>query len=651
MDKETILKTEEFQQDEYEAQPRRLEPRINLSIGIIAVTLSLFQLYTSWRGSFDVFIQRPLHIAFVFTILFAIYPPRKKSGRKNKILLIDWILIASTLICTIWVMINADQFMEGISDSTLTDLVLGAIIVLLVLEGSRRVLGPVLPVIACLAIFYAIFGSYVPGIWAHRGFSIKAIIEQLYMSNIGIWGFITGISATIIPGFLIFGTLLQKTGGGETFVDLAKRIAGRSHGGPAKVSIFSSALFGTISGSAVANVVVDGIFNIPLMKSLGYKHEFAGGVEASTSTGGQLVPPIMGAGAFIMAELLGIPYSRVAIGAIIPAVLYYLCCYAGIHFEAQRLHLKPIPSDMIPSFWKEILPKSPSFILPVSILVYLLGVGYSPSLSILYSIMVSIGWNLLSSRKKETLKVHSKQIIAALEAGGKAIVMVAALCACAQIVVAMFSMTGIGVKFSEMIIAFGHGSNIWTLFFGMMICLVLGMGVPSTAAYVLAGSVVGPALISLEADPLVTHMFIFYFAILSAITPPVCTAVYVASAIAQSNWWKTGWVAVRLGIAGFIIPYMFFYAPTLLLFGEPLHIIVNSITAAAGVISVSAAVMGFFLKPISWIERLMLLLGGFMFIDPKLVTDAIGFLIIGVVYINQKCDLLAFLRRSEGKSP
>jgi TRAP transporter 4TM/12TM fusion protein len=625
----------DIQVDEYESQPRTLQPRMDVGIGVIAIALSLFQLYTSWRGSFDVYIQRPIHIALVFLILFFIFPMRKKGEARNRIHWLDWLLAGSALICTIWVMLNVDRFLESFASVPL-DIVFGTLMILVVLEGTRRILGPVLPILFTVTILYALFGRYLPGSWGHRGFTIQMLIETLYTGQNGLWGMITGISASLIPGFLIFGVILEKLGGGVTFVDLALRLAGKSHGGPAKVSCFSSALFGTISGSAVANVVVDGVFNIPLMKKLGYRKEFAAAVEATASTGGQIMPPIMGAGAFIMAELLGMSYTRIAAGAAIPAILFYLGVYTAVHFEAQRMHLQRLPDDMVPSFRKKILPNCLPFVLPVSVLIYLLTVGYTPSLSVLYAVVISVVWHFVGCRDLATLRTRFKQVLTALDAGGRAIVMVAALCACAQLIVCMLNMTGIGVKLCASIIELSGGNLLLTLFLAMIICLILGMGIPTTAAYVLAASAVGPAISGLGASPFSVHMFIFYFAIISAITPPVCSAVYVASAIAQSNWWRTGWIATRLGLSGFIVPYMFFYAPTLLLFGDPLMILMNSVSAAFGVIALSAAAMGFLLKPLSWIERLCLLAAAFLLIDPSFLTDLAGWLILGSMYIMQR---------------
>lgn len=641
------VESEKIQLDEYEAQPRDLSRCFDIAVGIVAIALSAFQIYTSWFGPFMNLIQRSIHLGFAFVLLFALYPLRKRSAERNEIRWYDWALIAFTLVCTIWVIVNAERFIENPMEGTTFDLVLGAIMTLLILEGARRILGFVLPTIAVITILYALLGPYLPGMWAHNGFSLSLILDSLYTSSVGMWGFIVGISANLIAGFLIYGVMLQKTGGGETFVDLALIIAGRSHGGPAKVSCFSSAFFGTISGSAVANVVVDGVFNIPLMKSLGYKKEFAAAVEATTSTGGQLMPPIMGAGAFVMAEILGISYARVAIGAAIPAILYYLGCYTGIHLEAQKMKLKPLSPEMIPSFRKKVLPRSLPFFLPVSILVYLLSTGYNPPMAVLYSLLISVGWHLLSGlRNRELLRVRLKQIISCLDVGGRTICVVAALCGCAQIIVCMFNMTGVGVKFCQLIIDLSHGNTFLTLFLGMIIALILGMGLPTTAAYILAASVVGPVIVRLGAEPLAAHLFIFYYAIIAAITPPVCGAVYVAAAIARSNWWRTGLIATRLGIAGLIIPYLFFYGPSLLLYGSVWEVIINSVTAALGVIALSAGVMGFYLRPVGWVERLLLLTSAGLLVVPEVYMAGPGVILLGLIYLDQRFNLLSSRKKT-----
>jgi TRAP transporter 4TM/12TM fusion protein len=511
------------------------------------------------------------------------------------------------------------------------------LLIIVILESTRRILGLALPIIVALLIAYAFAGPYLPGMWAHRGFSVGMVLQSLYLEPDGIFGFMVGISANVIAGFLIFGLFLSDTGGGETFVDLAKRLAGRSHGGPAKVSCFSSAFFGTISGSAVANVVVDGVFNIPLMKSLGYKKEFAAAVEATTSSGGQLMPPVMGAGAFIMAEMLGVSYAKVAFAAAIPAFLYYVGCYAGVHFWAQKLHMKPLPPEEIPSFRKRILPRSAPFVIPVAILVYFLGIGRNPALSVFYSVILGMAcFLILPNASHHNLASKIRVIIKSLDNGGRSIVMVAVLCACAQMVVSMLTVTGLGIKISEAVVTLSAGNVLACLFFTMIVAIILGMGVPTTAAYVIAASVCVPPLLKLGVPALSAHMFAFYFAIISAITPPVCAAVFVAAAIAQSNWVKTAFIACRLGLAGFVIPYMFYYSPTLLLQGTVPDIIQNSVTAFLGVIALSSGIIGFLRRPLSWFESVLMIIAGAMFIDPGTLTDIMGALIFGYMYFSQR---------------
>lgn len=500
---------------------------------------------------------------------------------------------------------------------------------------TRRILGWILPAIAVITILYAYLGPHLPAAFAHRGFGTDYIIETLYMSTSGIWGTVTGVSATIIAGFLIFGAILFYTGGGEVFVDLAKAIAGRSYGGPAKVSCISSALFGTISGSAVANVVVDGIFNIPLMKKLGYKPEFAGAVEATASTGGQLMPPVMGAGAFIMAEFLGLPYVDVAIAAAIPALLYYLGLFSSVHFAARKLNLERLPKEVIPSL-KNTLPKSACLFVPVTLLIYLMMSGHDPTTSVLWATGVSVALFLAQARSFAVLKERAWNIVLALETGGKSIVLIACLCACAQIVIGMVNLSGLGIKMSEMVLSLSMGMKSLALFFTMIVCLILGMGLPTTAAYVLAASVAGPALIKLGVIPMAAQLFVFYFAILSAITPPVCAATYAAVAIARSNFWKTGWLGLRMGLAGFMAPFLFVVCPSLLFVGSPPEILWNSLVSALGVMAMAGAVMGYFGDRNRWFESVLLAVGALLLLKPGLITDLIGLGMVSAIYILQK---------------
>jgi TRAP transporter 4TM/12TM fusion protein len=346
-------------------------------------------------------------------------------------------------------------------------------------------------------------------------------------------------------------------------------------------------------------VVVDGVFNIPLMKRLKYRPEFAAAVEATASTGGQLVPPVMGAGAFIMAELTSTPYLKIALAATIPALLYYVGVASSVHFEARKSGLERIPKELIPSLGIT-LPKSAPLFVPIALLIYLLVQGYDPTTSVFWATIASVGLYFITARSFDRLKERGRNLLFALEAGGKAMILVACLCACAQIVIGMFNLAGLGIRISEAVIGLSAGSRFLGLFFTMIVCIVLGMGLPTTAAYVLAASVTGPALIKLGLAPVAAHLFVFYFAIISAITPPVCAAVFAATAIAKSNWLPTGWLAVRMGMGGFMTPFLFSYCPPLLLVGSPLDIIWNSLVSALGVMAMAGATMGYFGGRCKW---------------------------------------------------
>jgi TRAP transporter 4TM/12TM fusion protein len=620
--------------DPDEKVARILKGKAEIAAGALALLLALFQLYTAYAGAFPDLIQRSVHIGLAMVLGFIMYPAVNRSP-KDRASFPDLVLaVLGAVVCT-YAAINYDRIVMNPGISNRVDLIFGVIITLLVLEMTRRILGWILPFIAVLTVVYAYAGPYLPDAFAHRGFGTEYILETLYMSTSGIWGNVTGVSATIMAGFLIFGSLLFYTGGGETFVDLAKALAGRSYGGPAKVSCISSALFGTISGSAVANVVVDGVFNIPLMKKLGYRPEFAGAVEATASTGGQIMPPVMGAGAFIMAEFISTPYLKIALAATIPALLYYLGVTASVHFGARKDNLSRIPRELIPSV-RKTLPKSASLFVPVVLLIYLMMAGWDPTTSVFWATVTSVVVYFAGVRSSPMLKERAVNLVKALEAGGKSIVLIAALCACAQIVIGMFNLTGLGIKISEMVIGLSMGIEFLALFFTMIVCLILGMGLPTTAAYVLAASVAGPALIKLGVVPIAAHLFVFYFAIISAITPPVCAAVYAAAAIARSNWLMTGWLAVRMGLGGFVAPFLFVYRPGLLLIGSPIDIIWSSLVSAAAIFSLAGAAIGYFGDRCRWYESLMLFGSAVFLIIPGLATDLIGLALVSVIFIYQK---------------
>ncbi|HET7875732.1 MAG TPA: TRAP transporter fused permease subunit [Methylomirabilota bacterium] len=622
-----------------EPDTRRLAGWLGVLGGGVAAAFAVFHLWTAapFVGAFPDLIQRSIHLAFAFTLCFLLYPARRGRSPSGRPAVPDLLLAAGALAALVYVIRHYDWIMENPGDSTPAGVVLGTILTVVTLEAARRTVGWVFAALAVLGIAYAYWGAFVPGTWGHRGYGWVTIQESLYLSTQGILGSVTGISATLVAIFLVFGAVLYHTGGGETFVDLAKLIAGRSYGGPAKVSVFSSAFFGTISGSAVANVVVDGIFNIPLMKKMGYKPEFAAAVEATASSGGQIMPPVMGAGAFIMAELLQVPYAQIALAAALPAILYYLGCGAAIHFEARRLNLATIPRELLPRArdvfaWR----RSAALFIPVLILTWFLLQGYTAQTSTFWSVIASLVIFVASGSSWADCRARVLGLWRAFEAGGRAIVLVATLIAAAGIVIGMVNLTGVGVKLSEFIVGASGDSLLGALFFAMLVCLILGMGLPTTAAYVLAASVVAPALIKLGTLPLAAHLFVFYFAIISAITPPVCAAVYVAAAIARADWLKTGLIATRLGLAGFVAPYMFVYAPALLWQGSLGEIAWATITACVGVIALAAGSMGFLLRPASVPERAVLIAASLLLIKPGVYTDLAGFALLGAALLIQR---------------
>jgi TRAP transporter 4TM/12TM fusion protein len=622
-----------------EAEPRTLRGRLGVAVALTAAVYALFHLWTAapFVGAYPDLIQRSIHLAFAFVLCFLLFPARPGRSPAGRPSVTDWALVAAAVAPLAYIVVFYDWVMENPATSTPVALVLGTLLTLVTLEAARRTIGLTFAAIAFIAMAYAYLGPFIPGAWGHRGFGWTTILETLYLSTEGVLGSVTGISATLVAIFLVFGAVLYHTGGGETFVDLAKLIAGRSWGGPAKVSVFSSAFFGTISGSAVANVVVDGIFNIPLMKRMKYRPEFAAAVEATASSGGQIMPPVMGAGAFIMAELLQMSYAQVALAAAVPALLYYLGCGAAIHFEARRSQLARIPADLIPRArdvfaWR----RSAALFIPVVILVHFLMSGYTAGTSTFWSVVASLVLFLAAATSGADLRARVKGMGAALVAGGKAIVQVAVLIAAAGIVIGMINMTGVGVKLSEFVIGASGASLFLALVLAMVVCLILGMGLPTTAAYVLAASVVAPALVKLGTTELAAHLFVFYFAIISAITPPVCAAVYVAAAIARADWVRTGFIATRLGLAGFIAPYMFVYSPALLLRGPWWEVTWAALTASIGVIALAGGAMGYFARHATLLERLALVAGALLLIKPGIYTDVAGFVLVGGVFSVQR---------------
>lgn len=594
-------------------------------VGLIAISFSLFQLYTAIFGSLDAHMQRAVHLSFAMALVYLLFPSRKSWSREH----LHWIDVILALIAAampLYIVANYHELVLRAGLMTPNDMIIGSIGVFLVLEAARRVVGWPIVTIAVLFLVYAFAGPHIPGTFAHRGVSPQMMVQHLYFTTEGIFGIPLGVSATFIFLFILFGAYLEKSGLGQFFIDLANSIAGWARGGPAKVAVLSSALMGTVSGSSVANVAGTGSFTIPMMKKLGYKPEFAGAVEAAASTGGQLMPPIMGAAAFLMTEMIGKPYIDIVKAAAIPAVLYFTGIMIGVHLEAKKNGLKGIPRDQLPKIGKLLLDKG-HLALPLIAIIYLLVAGYTPMRAALWAIALTI----IASMLRASTRMSVKDIIKGLADGARSALGVIIACACAGIIIGVVTKTGLGLKLGSVLIDLAGGYLLPTLFFTMITSIILGMGVPTTANYIITATIAAPAIIQLGVPVLAAHLFVFYFGIIADITPPVALAAFAGSGIARSNPFMTGVNASKLAIAAFIIPYMFVLSPALLLIDVTLpRILMLLITSVIGMTMISAAVFGFIYTKTGWLDRLCFLAAGLLLIDPDVTTDIIGIFVLAV---------------------
>ena len=599
----------------------------------IAILMSAYHLYAGAFGTPEAMMHRSIHLSFTLVLIFLVSMTSGEKQTRGKICL-DLVLLFFTFLSLGYLFLNYEYVVTRypyVQALTTWDFVMGVILTLILLEASRRVIGWALPITAAVFLLYALFGNYLPGLLRHTGFNIETIIDQLYLTTEGIFGIPLGVSSTYVILFVIFGAFLEESGTGQFFTDFANSLVGGAKGGPGKISVVSSSLFGTISGSAVANVMVDGWLTIPLMKRAGFKNDFAAAVEATASTGGQIMPPVMGAAAFVMAEYTGISYVKICIHAAIPALLYYFALFMAIHFEASRTGLLGVPKEERPILRSVMLTKGHLFV-PLAVIVYFMIAGYTPMYACIYATLSVFVVALL---RAET-RMGPKKILKALEFGAKNMLPVAAACACAGVIIGVINLTGLGLKFTSLVLSIAGNSLIPALIFTMFAGIVLGMGLPTTAAYIVQAALLIPALIKLGVPTIAAHMFVFYFAIISAITPPVAMAVYAAAGIAGSNLWRTGLEAMRIGATGFIIPFMFVYGPSLLMIGSTTTIVTTIISSCIGVVALSAGLMGWFLKKATWLERLLLVAGALLLIKPGLITDLIGLSLLILVILMQK---------------
>ncbi|MFT9497987.1 TRAP transporter permease [Anaerosolibacter sp.] len=600
-------------------------------VSAILICFTLFQLYTGVFGVLDAMLQRAVHLAFGLSMVYLLYPSRQKWSRE-KMHPVDIGLAIAAATVSMYVVVFYQDLVFRAGRVTTADMIIGMIAVLLVLEAARRVIGWPMVIIALLFIGYALLGPHIPGQLAHRGVAVEDLIQQLFFTTEGIFGIPIGVSSTFIFMFLLFGAYLEKTGMGEFFIDAANSIAGFAAGGPAKVAVISSALMGTLTGSSVANVVGTGSFTIPMMKKLGYKGEFAGAVEATASTGGQLMPPIMGAAAFLMAEFTNTPYVRVITAAAIPALLYYFGVWAGVHFEAKKLGLKGLSKEELPKLGN-IMKERGHLLIPILIVLYLLIAGYTPVRAALGAIVASI---LCAAVKKET-RLSFKDIIDGLEKGARSALTVIAACACAGIIIGVVTQTGLGLKMGSILVNIADGNLLLTLFFTMITSLVLGIGVPTTANYVITATIAAPALMMLDVPVLAAHMFAFYFGIVADVTPPVALAAVAAAGVAKSEPMRTGIQASRLAIAAFIIPFIFVYSPEMLLIDVTVtNMVVMIVTALIGIVCVASALTGYFIENMSVIERGIFFVGGVLLVTTDLKLNLIGAIVLAAAFFMQR---------------
>jgi len=599
---------------------------------VIAVAFSTFQLYTAIFGSLVPQLQRSIHLSFALVLAYLLFPSRKDEKDKPIGVLDVILMFASTWIAIYW-MIFYEDILYRVGETTTADFWMGTIAIILVLEATRRVIGYPVFFLGLLSLFYCRFGALFPGFLIHRGLSLERIIRHMYLGTDGMLGIPIGVVSTFVFLFLLFGAFLKRTGVGEFFIDFANALTGKAAGGPAKVAVISSALQGTISGSSIANVASTGCYTIPMMKRCGYTPEFAGAVEAAASTGGQIMPPIMGAAAFLMAEFTGIPYWTIALSATIPAVLYFTGVFFAVHIEAKKLGLKGLPDSEVKSLWPVIKSRG-IFFAPIIVIVMTLNSGQTPIRAGLYGIVTSI---IVGSLYKES-RMGFMGFISAFEDGARTAIGVATVSATAGIVVGMVTVTGVGLKLGAGLVDMAGGNLIITMVLAMLSSMVLGMGVPTTANYVITATIVSPALVMLGVPLIAAHLFVFYFGIIADITPPVCSAAFTGAAIAGGDMMKTGFNATKIAIGAFIVPYMFVLSPQLVLVDvanwlDLLRIILGAIL---GMLSISSAVQGWLNSKISIVGRLALLLGGLMLMDSVILHDIIGFGVISLIYVKQK---------------
>jgi len=606
---------------------RDLRGILALAVTGVAITLSLFQLYTAGIAPLAAIYQRSVHLVLILVLVFALYPPIKSAAR-NKIdiyFIIDGILIFLALLIGAYIWIEFDAIVERQGDWILTDVIMGSIALVLVMEATRRVIGLFMSAIAIIFLLFTYFGPWMPDLLAHKGYSIERIVTTLYLTTEGIWGLPTGVAATFVFVFILFGSFLERTGGGDFFIDLAYALTGRMTGGPAKTAILASGFMGSVSGSAVANVVTTGSFTIPMMKKVGYKPHVAGAIEAAASTGGQIMPPVMGAGAFLMAEFTNTSYLYIVKIAIIPALLYYLSVLFFVHFEAKKEGFKPMLKADLPNV-KETLKNGLHFFLPVLVLIYVLFNNYSPMMAGFVAVISTI----LAAMLRRATRLSLKDILDGLEAGARNAVMVSVACGCAGIIVGCVSLTGLGLKFSSLVVSLSAGSPFLAIILIGMASLVLGTGLPVTASYIVLVILAGPALMDLGLPIIVAHMIVFWYSQDANVTPPVSLAAFAGAGIAGASPMKTGFASWKIAKGLYIIPIVMAYRP-LLGNGPTSEVIMTTFFTTIGLIAFTSTMERFLFRKLNLIETLLMAAAALALFWPNYALSGGGTIILALI--------------------
>ncbi|MEJ2166507.1 MAG: TRAP transporter permease [Desulfobacterales bacterium] len=627
---------------------------------VLSISLSLYQLYTAGIAALTALVQRSIHLGAILSLTFLLKPPFKgvRKDTFNFWVVLDWLLVLMSAVCVIYICYNLNAIFERQGDWLTSDLVISIIGTILVLEACRRVIGIFMTAICLAAIAYAMYGPYMPELIIHKGYSIERISTTLWLTTEGIFGLPIGVAATFVYVFVLFGAVLEATGGGNFFIDLAYALTGRFSGGPAKTAVLASGFMGSVSGSAVGNVVATGSFTIPMMKRVGYRPHVAGAIEAAASTGGQLMPPIMGAGAFLMAEFTNTSYLTIIKVALVPAIMYYLTVLFFVHFEAQKQGLSGQPKENLPKI-RRVLRKGLHFIIPLAILIYVLMANYSPMMAGFVAVLSTFAASLVANAVRWTVSAAQlstgdpgrsslydfvrkefKQIMVSLERGARNAIMVSVACAAAGIIVGMVTLTGMGLKFSSLVLDLSFGIEALAILLIGAASLVLGMGLPVTASYIVLATLAGPALLDMGVPMLVSHMIVFWYSQDAHVTPPVSLASFAGAGVAGANPMQTAFTSWKLAKGLYIIPIIMAYRP-LLGMGpnyELLHweVIFTMLTTTVGLIAFTAALERYLLRPATWLETVLFAVAAAGLFWTELWADLIGWAAFAVVVLMQK---------------